>query len=402
MDLFAKCHRYAEMLSSRTECNPYFLPIEETTGTEVVMRGRRVIMLGSNSYLGLSTDPRVKEAAVEAVRRFGASTSGSRLLNGTLVLHEELEHRLARFLGKEAALLFSTGFQTNQGMIAPLLGRGDIVYTDRQDHASIIEGVRLGFAEHKKFRHNDMADLERLLQKSSPEAGKLVVVDGVYSMEGDVCDLPRLVELKRQYGFRLLVDDAHGLGVLGHTGAGTAQHFGVQTDVDLTMGTFSKAFGSLGGVVTGPKAVIEYLKYNSRALIFSASMTPAAVGACLKSLEIIETEPERRAHLFRNAARLRGGLKALGYHTLEGDTPVVPVVIGDNGLTFRLWERLMEEGVFTNAVVAPAVPEGLQLIRNCAMATHTAEQIDRVLAIYEACGRELGLLHREPLALTHD
>lgn len=401
MNLFHKCDRYAEWQSSRvrqTGLNPYFIPITETVGTEVVMRGQRVIMLGSNSYLGLSADPRVKEAAIEAIRRYGSSTSGSRLLNGTLAIHVELEERLAQFLGKEAATLYSTGFQTNQGIIAPLLGRGDIAFTDRQAHASVVDGVRLGLAEHRRFRHNDMDHLERLLQKTARDAGKLVVVDGVYSMEGDMADLPRLIELKRQYGFGLLVDDAHGMGVLGEGGRGTAQHFGLEADVDLVMTTFSKAFGSLGGAVAGPKNVIEYLKYNSRALIFSASMTPAAVGACLKALEIIQCEPERRERLFRNAQRLRSGFKALGFRTVDSQTPVVPVVIGDDAQTFQLWDRLLEAGVFTNPVISPAVPEGMQLIRACVMATHTEEQIDRVLNLFERCGRALGLVSSRSLA----
>jgi 8-amino-7-oxononanoate synthase len=402
MDLLDKCHRYAEMHSTRMGgFNPYFTTVTETDGAEVVMRGRRVVMLGSNSYLGLHTDPRVKEAAIDATRRFGTSSAGSRLLNGNTALHDELEHRMGHFLGKEAVTLFPSGFQTNQGIIAPLLGRGDVVFTDSQDHASIIDGARLGYADRKKFRHNDMDDLERLLQKTDPDAGKLVVVDGLYSMEGDICPLDRLVELKRQYNFRLMVDDAHGLGVLGAGGRGTAEHFGLIDEVDLMMGTFSKAMGSLGGYVAGPKVVIEYLKYNSRALIFASSMTPAAVGAAIGALEIIETEPERRVQLFRNAARLRAGFKALGLQTVEGDSPVVPVIVGDNPLTFQLWERLMEEGVFANPVISPAVPEGMQLIRNCLMATHTSVQIDRVLEIYERAARAVGLLGRQP-ALMHD
>lgn len=393
MDIFDKCFQYNDSdLVRAAGLYPYFHTIAENYGAEVTIDGRRVLMAGSNNYLGLTTDPRVKEAAIEAVRRFGTSCSGSRLLNGTLALHEELEQRLAKFLRKEAALVFSTGFQTNQGTLAPLLGRHDVAFVDRSDHASIIDGVRLGLGELRRFRHNDLEHLEQLLRESEPDTGKLIVVDGVFSMEGDTADLAHIVELKRAHGARLMVDDAHGIGVLGHGGRGTAEHFGVEDDVDLIMGTFSKSLASLGGVVAGPRKILDYVKHKSRALIFSASMTPAAVGACMKALEIIELEPERRVRLWRNTERARAELRRVGFDTGVSTTPVVPVIVGDDLRTFQFWRALLDGGVFTNPIISPAVAPGMQLIRTSFTAAHTDEQVDHVLEVMASVGRRLGII----------
>ena len=401
-DLFEKCFRWKDYESARDAgLYPYFQPIEETAGTEVVIGGRRLIMIGSNNYLGLTTDPRVKEAAIDAVRRFGSSCSGSRFLNGTLRLHEELEERLAAFFRKDAAIAYSTGFQTNQGTIAPLVGRGDVVFVDRADHASILDGVGLGGGSMTRFRHNDVRDLERLLASCTSEGGRLVVVDGVFSMEGDLSPLPQVAALAKAHGARLMVDDAHGAGVLGENGRGTCEHFGVEDDVDLVMTTFSKSFASLGGVIAGPRKVIDWVKHRSRALIFSAAITPASVGAVLKSLEIVEAEPERRERLRRVTDRMRGGFRSMGFDTGTSETPIIPLIVGDDVRTFLFWRALYDAGLFANPVIAPAVPPGRQLIRTSFMATHTDDQLDRVLEIVERVGTALELIgpnaNRRPL-----
>lgn len=402
-DLFDKCVQWKDYDSAREAgLYPYFNPIEETTGTEVVIGGRRLIMVGSNNYLGLTSDPRVKEAAIDAVKRYGSSCSGSRFLNGTLRLHEELEERLADFLRKEAAIVYSTGFQANQGAIAPLLGRDDLAFVDRGDHASILDGVALGLGERKRFRHNDVKDLERLLRDASAhKGGKLVVVDGVFSMEGDLSPLPQVAALAKANGARLMVDDAHGVGVLGENGRGTCEHFGVEDQVDLVMTTFSKSLASLGGVIAGPRKVMEWVKHRSRALIFSAAMTPAATGACLQSLEIVKSEPERRVRLRKIAARMRGAFREMGFDTGTSETPVIPLIVGDDVRTFLFWRELYEAGLFTNPVISPATPPGQQLIRTSYMATHTDAQLDRVLEVVHAVGTKLELIgpnaHKRPL-----
>lgn len=393
MDIFEKCFGWdAAKVAKEQGWYPYFQPIEESFGTEVIVHGRRVIMAGSNNYLGLTFDPRVKKAAIEATEKFGTSCSGSRFLNGTLSMHEELEQRLAAFLRKDAAIVFSTGFQTNQGTLAPLLTRNTVAICDKGNHASLVDGVRLGMGELKRFRHGDVADLERVLGQVDEDAAKIIIVDGVFSMEGDTADLPKIVELKKKFQTRLMVDDAHGVGVMGEHGRGTAEHYGVEDDVDLVMGTFSKSFASLGGVIAGPKDVIDYIKHHSRALIFSASMTPAAVAACMASLEIIEKEPEHRERLWHNADKMRAGFQAMGLDTGHSDTPVVPIIVGDDMKTFMFWQKLMEDGVFTNPVISPAVAPGQQLIRTSYMATHTEEQLDRALAIFEKVATEVGLI----------
>lgn len=395
-DVFKKAYEWRELRVARaTGLYPYFKAIEETDGTEVMVGGRHVIMVGSNNYLGLSMDPRVKEAAIKAVEKYGTTCSGSRLLNGTLDLHVELEERLAKFLKKEMALCFSTGFTTNLGALSALLDRKDYVFSDRLNHASIVEGIRSSFGEHKRYRHNDMADLERLLSNAPPEAGKLIVTDGVFSMEGDLADLPAIVELKKKYGARVMVDEAHGLGVLGAEGRGTCEHFGVEDDVDLVMGTFSKSFGSLGGVLAGPKEVIEWVKHKARSMVFQASMTPAAAAAALASLDIIIAEPERRRRLLRIANKMRNAFRLLGYEVTMSESPVVPVFIGDQVKCFRLWNALYENGVFANPVIPPAVEPGHALMRTSYIATHTDEQLNRVIEQFEVLGKKFKVIPQD-------
>jgi 8-amino-7-oxononanoate synthase len=371
---------------------PYFLPISENWSSEVEIEDRRVIMVGSNNYLGLTQDPRVKEAAIQATRHYGSGCTGSRFLNGTLDLHEELEHRLASFMRREAALTFSTGYQTNQGVITTLVGKNDVIYCDRENHASIFEGCRLSYGQVRKFMHNDMDDLERLLGLNDKGHGKLIVTDGVFSMSGELVGLPRMVELAKQHGAAVLVDDAHAIGVMGDNGRGTAEHFGLEDDVDLILGTFSKSFGGLGGFVVGDEDVIHYIKHHARSLIFSASITPGSCAAVLAALDIIEKEPERRERLWRNARKMKAGFETLGFDTLNSPTPVIPILAGDDMTTFRFWRALLDAGVYTNPVIPPAVPPERGLIRTSYMATHTEEQLDRVLEVFEKVGKSLGII----------
>jgi 8-amino-7-oxononanoate synthase len=391
MDLFDKCAAWTDVqvvkLAGRY---PYYRVIEESAGTEVVSAGRRLIMASSNDYLGLSHDPRVREAAAEAARRWGSSTCGSRLLNGTLAMHDELDHRLARFFGKEAAVCFSTGFQTNLGTISSLVQRRDVAFADRMAHASIVEGLQASPGETRRFRHNDVQDLERLLSAAPAEAGKLVVVDGVYSMEGDLADLPRLVEAKERHGARLMVDEAHGLGVMGPGGRGAGEHFGLMDRVDLVMATFSKSLASIGGVIAGRADVVNWIRHKARALLFSASMTPAAAAAALRALDIIEQEPERRERLWAISERLHRELRSMGFDTRPSVTPVIPIVVGDQFTVFDFWRLLTEAGLFVSPVVKPAVEK--ELVRAVFMATHTDEQVDRALEAFQRCGRKLGLI----------
>lgn len=401
-DVFEKCSSWKDYkIAKATGLYPYFRVIEASHGaTEVEIDGRRVIMVGSNNYLGLSADPRVKEAAIKAVEKFGSTCSGSRLLNGTLTLHEELEHKLARFLNRDAAVVISTGFQTNLAL-ASILGRHDIVFADRGNHASLVDGVRLSFATERKYRHNDLEHLEQLLQAADPEAGKIIVTDGVFSMEGDICNLPRIVELGKKYNARIMTDDAHAMGVIGEQGRGTSEYFGLERETDLVMGTFSKSFASLGGVLAGPQDVITYIRHKARSVIFSASMTPASVAAALKSLEIIQAEPQRRARLLDIAEKMHNGFRAMGFDTGVSVTPVVPVLIGDQVKCFRFWRALHEAGVFANPVTAPAVEPGHALIRTSYMATHTDAQLDQVLDTFERIGKKMGVIpETRPMTFT--
>ena len=348
-------------------------------------------MCGSNNYLGLTTHPKVREAAIEAVKRYGTSCTGSRFLNGTLELHERLEHELAEWVGKEAALCFSTGMQVNLGTVSAIVSRGDVVILDKEDHASIVDGARLSFGKIDRYIHNDMEHLERTLQSIPDTAGKLVVVDGLFSMEGDLAPLPEMIPVIKKYGARLMVDDAHGMGVMGG-GRGTAAHFGVTKDVDLIMSTFSKSFASLGGFIAGDTDVVSYIKHHARSLIFSASIPPSNAAAALAALDVMRTEPDRPVRVLANAEKMRKGYRQLGFNIGNSVTPVVPIIIGDDQLTFLMWKTLFDEGVFVNPVISPAVSSGHQLLRTSYMATHTDEQLDKVLEIFEKVGKKLGVI----------
>lgn len=393
MGLFDKCHGYtAAREAEAAGVYPYFQPIEASFDTEVIIRGERKIMVGSNNYLGLTHHPKVLEAAETALRRYGSGCTGSRFLNGTLDLHEQLEERLAAFLHKEAALVFSTGFQSNLGAIATLVGRGDHVYLDKLDHASIVDGARLSYGTVHRYGHGDLEALERQLAETPAEGGKLIVTDGIFSMEGTIVDLPRLLEVCGRYGAEVMVDDAHSLGVLGARGAGTAEHFGLEAETSLIMGTFSKSLASIGGVVAGDAPVIHYLKHQARSLIFSASMPPASVATVLAALELIETEPERRERLWHNTRRMQQGLRELGYDLGGSVTPIIPVVIGELYRTMGFWKALFDAGVYTNPVVPPAVPFSSCRLRVSMMATHTDDHVDAVLDAFARIGKEAGIL----------
>lgn len=368
---------------------PYFRPIEENHDTEVVIGGKRLLMFGSNSYMGLTNHPKVKEAAKNAIERYGSSCSGSRFLNGTSRLHLQLEERLAAYVGKEAALLFTTGFQTNLGTVSSLIGRHGVILLDELDHASIIEGSRLSFSRVLKFAHNDVHDLEELLKTLPFDKLKLIVVDGIFSMEGDICHLPEITALAEKYGALVMVDDAHAFGVLGRGGRGTADHFGLTDRVDIIMSTFSKSLASVGGFVAGSRQMIDYLMHHSRPLIFSASIPPSAAAAALAALEVIEAEPERLDALWDNTAYVSSAIKEMGFDTTAGETPIIPIYIRDNNLTFQFTQRLFEEGVFVNPVVSPAVRSDSSMIRMSIMATHTRWQLDEALGKIEKVASEL-------------
>jgi 8-amino-7-oxononanoate synthase len=393
MDLFQKCWKFTQAADARAAgYYPFFTPIESQQDTQVTLGGRSVIMIGSNNYLGLTTHPKVREAALDAIKRFGTSCTGSRFLNGTITLHVELEERLARFTQKEAALVFSTGFQTNLGTISALVGRHDAVIIDYDDHASIVDGCQLSLGKTVRFKHNDMASLRRALRSVDSRAGKLVVVDGVFSMEGDIAPLPEIASICQADGARLMVDDAHGIGVMGTNGSGTSSHFGLSDEVDVIMGTFSKSFASLGGFISAKAQVIDYIKHSARALMFSASMTPASIAACIAALDVMEGEPERRERLWEITRRMHREYRTLGFDIGRSETPIIPIILGEDLRVFAFWKRLIEEGVFVNPVRSPAVPVGRGLLRTSYMATHTDEQLDRVLEIFRKVGRELGVI----------
>lgn len=391
-DIFDKCFKFdkAKALMSQG-LYPFFRTIQSAQDPEITMNGRRMIMVGSNNYLGLTNHLKVKEAAIEAIRKYGTGCAGSRFLNGTLDIHVQLEEKLARFMRKEATLIFSTGFQVNLGVISALVGKDDVVIIDKMDHASIIDGCRLSFGEIRKFKHNDVADLERVL-KEYEDRDKLIVVDGVFSMEGDIAHLPEIVSLAKKYGARLMVDDAHGIGVLGKTGRGTAEHFGLEDEVDLIMGTYSKSLASIGGFISGSADVIHYIKHLARSLIFSASPPPASIASVSAAIDIIENEPERREQLWKNTKKMLNGFKQLGFQTGHSQTPIIPVIVGEDKKAFLMAMMLQEEGVFANVAVTPAVPNGMALIRTSYMATHTDKQLDIVLKAFEKVGRKLGLI----------
>jgi 8-amino-7-oxononanoate synthase len=391
-DIFDKCSRFdkAKYLISKG-LYPFFRTIQSAQDPEIIMDGRKMIMVGSNNYLGLTNHPKVKEAAIEAIRKYGTGCAGSRFLNGTLDIHVQLEEKLAGFMRKDSALIFSTGFQVNLGVISALVGKDDIVIIDKMDHASIIDGCRLSFGEVRKFRHNDMADLERVLREYE-DKDKMIVVDGVFSMEGDIANLPDIVTLAKKYGARLMVDDAHGIGVLGKTGRGTAEHFGLEDEVDLIMGTYSKSLASIGGFISGSADVIHYIKHLARSLVFSASPPPASVASVSVAIDIIESEPERRDQLWKNTQKMLNGFKQIGFQTGRSETPIIPVIVGEDEKAFLMGMMLQEEGIFANVAVTPAVPNGMALIRTSYMATHTDEHLDKVLKAFEKVGRKLGLI----------
>jgi 8-amino-7-oxononanoate synthase len=392
MTIFDKCHNWTEAKDlMETGFYPYFMPLDDTEGTEVTIGDKHLIMIGSNNYLGLTTHPQVRAAAIEATRQFGTSCTGSRFLNGTLAWHLDLEKRLAEYMEKEAALVFSTGYQTNVGTISSLVYRGDYVITDKDDHASIVDGCRLSFGTLKRFRHNDMGDLERVLKSIPGEAGKMVVVDGVFSMGGDIAPLPEIIALCKAYDARLMVDDAHSVGVLGG-GKGTAVHLGVNDDVDLVMGTFSKSFASLGGFIAGSEPVIHYIQHHARSLIFSASMPPGNVAAVSAALDVMLEEPERIERVNQLGDCMREEFRKMGFNTGTSQTPIIPIIIGDQNATFLTWRLLFEEGVYTNPVIPPAVPPNLSLLRTSYMATHTDEQMEFVLEKFARIGKMLDLI----------
>ena len=392
MDIFTKCFEYTDVKEAVARgVYPYFIPMTGNEGTEVIFKGRRLIMCGSNNYLGLTTHPKVRQAAIDAIEKFGTSCTGSRFLNGTLELHEELERQLADWVEKPAALVFSTGMQTNLGTVSALICRDDVVILDKEDHASIVDGARLGFGKIERFRHSDMGHLKRVLQSIPQEAGRLIVVDGLFSMEGDLAPLPEITELAQQYEARVMVDDAHGMGVTG-MGHGTAAHFGVTDKVDLIMSTFSKSFASLGGFIAGDADVVAYIKHHARALIFSASIPPSNAAAALAALQVMREEPDRIKRVNQIAERMRYEYRRLGFNTGSSETPVIPIIIGDNERTFLTWKLLFEGGVFVNPVISPAVQAGGQLLRTSYMATHTDEQMDRVLETFARIGKQVGLI----------
>ena len=393
MDVFEKCSKIFEHTMGLKKSGNYFFfrKLESPQDSEVIINGKRVIMIGSNNYLGLTNHPRVKEAGIQAIEKYGTGCAGSRFLNGTLEIHEELEEKLARFFRKEAALVFATGYQTNLGAISALVGRNDVAILDKYDHASIIDGCRLSFGHVKKFRHNDMKDLERVLEGSKGK-GKLIIVDGIFSMEGDIADLPNIVKLAKAHGARVMVDDAHAVGVLGEGGRGTAEHFGLENEVDLIMGTYSKSLAAIGGFVAGSIEVIDFVKHVGRSMIFSASLPPALVASVSTAIDIIEEQPQLRVQLWKNTQKMLHGYKTLGYDTGTSETPIIPIIIGDSMKVYEMCKLLFENGVFVNAVVSPAVPPGRELLRTSYMATHTDEQLDKVLHAFQRVGKQLGLI----------
>ncbi|MEO8636696.1 MAG: aminotransferase class I/II-fold pyridoxal phosphate-dependent enzyme [Gemmatimonadales bacterium] len=393
MALFEKCKQFTKAKEVQAAgMYPYFKPISDSEDTAVVIEGQKRIMLGSNNYLGLTHHPKVLDAAARALHRYGSGCTGSRFLNGTLDLHIQLERSLADFLGKEDCLVFSTGYSANLGMISGLVGRGDLVYLDKLDHASIVDGAKMSYGDTLRFNHGDLAGLDRKIEKTREGRPAMIVVDGVYSMEGDIANVPELVRIARKHGIALALDDAHSIGVLGPNGEGTAAHFGLTDEVDIIAGTFSKSLASIGGFVAGTENVIHYLKHHSRPLIFTASLPPANTAGVLAALEVMKTEPQRRTDLWANTTRLQEGMRSMGYNIGETETPIIPVLIGPMDTTFVFWRRLFDAGVFTNPVMPPAVPPSQCRLRTSVMATHTFDQIDFCLEQFGLIGKELGVI----------
>lgn len=396
MDLFKKCYDFKRADEIKAMgVYPYFRAVEENEGPVVSIEGRKVIMAGSNNYLGLTGHPKVKEAAIEAIKKYGTGCSGSRYLTGTIDLHIELEERLAKFLGKESVLLFSTGYQSAQGIIPTLVHRGEYLISDKDNHACIVAGnliARGATVDLLRYKHNNMVDLERVLNKLPKDAPKLIVSDGVFSTGGEIVELPQMVKLAKENNAKLLIDDAHSVGVIGKGGRGTASEFDLVDEVDMTMGTFSKTFASLGGFVAGEAKVIDYIKHHAPALIFSASPTPSSVAAALAALDILEAEPERVEKLVSNAKMIRTGLLDAGFNVIEGRTGIVPVIVGSDELAFTMWKRLYDEGVFVNAFISPGVPQGRQMMRTSYMATHEESHLQAIIDTFKKVGKEIGLI----------
>ena len=392
MSILDKCYKFTDARKVMAMgYYPYFRVITSEQDTEVICNGKKMLMMGSNSYLGLTNHPRVKEAAIKAIQKYGSGCAGSRFLNGTLDIHIELENELAKFVGKEEAICYPTGYQANVGCISAIVGKNDFVITDKYDHASIIDGALLAEGKMLRFKHNDMTSLERVLKEIKGK-NSLIVVDGIFSMEGDIANLPVIIELAEKYNAVVMVDEAHSLGVLGNQGVGTAAYFGLTDKTAFIMGTFSKSLASVGGFIAADEALIHYLKHKSRALIFSASLPPASTASVLEALKIIKEEPERIAKLWENTNYMLTEFKAMGYNTGASCTPVVPLHIGNMMTTFNMWRRLGEEGVFINPVVPPAVPPSSCLIRTSFMATHTKEQLDMALDKFRIIGKELQII----------
>lgn len=373
---------------------PYFRPLSSAAGPEVVVNGKRMIMIGSNNYLGLTTHPKVREASIKAIEKYGTGCTGSRFLNGTLDIHEELEAELAKFVGKERAIVFSTGFQTNLGTISALCGKDDVILCDRMNHASIIDGCRLSFSDTIKYKHNDMEDLERVIKgiEGKVAGSVLLITDGIFSMEGDIVNLPEILKLKKKYGLTVMIDDAHALGVIGDHGRGTANHFKAESEVDLIMGTFSKSFASIGGFIAGSTDLIDYIQHHARPLIFSAAMAPSCVATVKACLDIMINEEEPHRRLWENTKKMHTAYKQMGFNTGRSTTPVIPIIIGNYRKVFEFWKGLFDEGIYVNPVMAPAVPEDMALLRTSYMATHTTKQLDTVLAAFEKVGRKLSII----------
>lgn len=379
---------------------PYFKPLEATDGTIVEIEGNEVIMAGSNNYLGLTNDQRTIEAAQAAIVKYGTGCTGSRYLNGTLDIHIELEERLAEFMNKESCVLFSTGYQTNEGSIQTIAGRNDIIFSDKDNHACIVVGTQCSVAKTMRYNHNDMDHLRRLLEKEDPEAGKIIISDGVFSMSGTLAKIPELVALAKEFGARLYLDDAHAVGVIGEGGRGSASTFGLLEEVDLISGTFSKSFASLGGFLVGQREVIEYIRHHSPAHIFSASMPPANVATVLKAMDIMAEEPWRLTRLHEISTYMRTELRKLGFNVWTSQTPIIPIVIGEMMLCFQFWKDLFEAGVYTNAVIPPAVPQGQSLLRTSYMASHTDEHLDRILEAFRKVGLKHGIIDQNGNSLV--
>jgi len=393
MDLFKKCVEYDEPDKvKKLGYYPYFIPFSGGDDKVMNYNGDEKIMIGSNSYLGLTHHPRVVEAAKKATEEYGTGRTGSRFLNGTLDIHEEFEQELADFIGKDSALVFSAGYLVNLGVISALVGRKDYLILDRLDHASIVDGSLLSRANILRYQHNDLEDLEEKLQQVPDDSSAMIIVDGVFSMEGSIAKLPEITRLAKKYGHRLMVDDAHAIGVVGPQGRGTAAHFGLVDDVDLVMGTFSKSFAAIGGFIAGDEEVINYIKHHSRAFIFTASLPPSVVASTREALKIIIEEDGRRKRLWEISKYMRENFQKMGFDTSFSETPVIPIIVGSNQKTFIFWKRLFDDGIYANAVVSPAVPSNTARLRTSYIATHTDEQLDYVLEKFEKNGKELGII----------